>query len=369
MDFLESFVEKPVRETAGSRSSNRFDYQKNWSLCELLQLHSNYSDYLMVFEYHDDIVVFDSQNNPSNAVFYQVKSKKSGNWTIGALTKGKDEKPSILEKLYENYQAFPENVERLVFTSNQPLSAKLKNGDKAVELKKIKFHQLSDKDKDKIQSSVEPKDQDYCDINGLYRIETEKNELRPDDHTVTTKGKLVEFFENLHPESEINVSLVYKTFFDEIRRKSNYEEPISKKSDLISYKSIGKSDFEKMIGAVTNRTTDYDLWQEAHNIMNAESYSFQEIRRVKAEWQQYIVKKMNVTDEHHLQLIADVMGGLKSSAQYETLRKLVEGTLPPLKEKYSDSYSEEYIRAAIIYEVLRNDPIQEINKKLTEETK
>jgi hypothetical protein len=369
MGFLESFVGKPVRETAGSRSSNRFDYQKNWSLCELLQLHSNYSDYLMVFEYHDDIVVFDSQDNPSNAIFYQVKSKKSGNWTIGALTNCNDGKPSILEKLYENYQAFPKNVKRMVFSSNQPLSAKLKNGDKAIELKKIKFLQLSDQDKEKIQSSVEPKGQDYCDINGLYRIETEKNGLRPDDHTVITKGKLVEFFEYLHPESEINVSLVYKTFFDEIRRKSNYEEPIRKTSDLISYKSIGKSDFDKMIGAVTNRTTDSDLWHEANSVMNAEGYSFQEIRRLKAVWQQYIVKKMNVTDDHHLQLIADVLEGLKSSTQYETLKKLVEGTLPPLKEKYSDSYSAEYIKVAIIYEVLRNDPIQEANKKLTEETK
>ena len=368
MDFLESFVGKPVRETAGSRSSNRFDYQKNWSLCELLELHSNYSDYLMVFEYHDDVVVFDSEKNPSNAVFYQVKSKKTGNWTIGALTKGKDNKPSILEKLYGNYQAFPENAKRLVFTSNQPLTAKLNNEDKAVELKRVKFLQLSNKDKEKIQSSIEPKGQDYCDFHGLRKIETEKNDLRPEDHTITTKGKLVEFFENLHPDSEINISLVYKTFFDEIRRKSNYEEPIAHIAELINHKSIGKSDFDKMIGAVTTRTNDADLWQEASNVMISEGYSFKEIRVIKTEWQEYIIKKMNVTDDHHLQLITDVLEGLKSSTQYETLKKLVEGTLPSLKEKYSDSYSDEYISVAIIYEVLRNDPIQEIIKKLTEET-
>jgi uncharacterized protein YeeX (DUF496 family) len=369
MEFLESFVSKPVRETAGSRSSNRFDYQKNWSLCELLVLQSNCSDYLMVFEYHDDIVVFDSQDNPSNAIFYQVKSKKSGNWTIGALTKGKDDKPSILKKLYENYQTFPENVKRLVFTSNQPLTANLKNGDKAVNLNQVKFLQLSDKDKEKIQSSVEPNEQCYCNFHGLYKIETEKNELRPEDHTVTTKGKLVEFFENHYPDSEINISLVYKTFFDEIRRKSNHEDPINRISDLLNYKSIRKSDFERMIGAVTARTSDADLWQEACNIMNTEGYSFQEIRGIKAEWQQYIVNKMNVTDDHHLQFITNLQVSLKYNTQHETLKILIEGMLPSLKEKYSDSYDDGYIKAAIIYEVLRNDPISETNKKLTEETK
>jgi hypothetical protein len=260
-------------------------------------------------------------------------------------------------------------VKRLVFTSNQPLTAKLQNGDKAVELKRVKFLQLSDKDKEKIQSSLEPKDQDYCDFHGLYKIETERNDLRPEDHTITTKGKLVEFFENLHTDSEINISLVYKTFFDEVRRKSNYEDPINHISDLINYKSIGKTDFDKMIGAVTTRVSDADLWQEASNVMNSEGYSFQDIRMIKTEWQQYIVKKMNVTDDHHLQLIDDVLESLKSSSQYDTLIKLVEGTLPSLKENYSDSYDDEYIRAAIIYEVLRNDPIQETNKKLTEETK
>ena len=71
-DFLESFVKKPVRESSGSRSSNRFDYQKNWSLCELLELHSRNSEYLMVFEHHEDIVVFDSQTTPLDAIFYQV---------------------------------------------------------------------------------------------------------------------------------------------------------------------------------------------------------------------------------------------------------------------------------------------------------
>ncbi len=369
MKFLESFAEKPVRETGGSRSSNRFDYQKNWSLCELLELHAKYNDYLMVFEHHDDVVVFDSQNNPSNAIFYQVKSKSSGNWTVGALTKGKDRKPSILEKLYGNYLSFPENIERLVFTSNQPFSAKLSSGEKSVDLRKVTFQQLSTEEKEKIQNCLEPSSQNHCNLYGLSKIETERNSLRVEDHTTTTKGKLVEFFENLQSESEINVSLVYKTFFDEIRRKSNYEKPINQLSDLVRYKSISKSDFDNMIGTVTKRVNDADLWQEASNALNSEKYSFQEIRRIKSEWQQYIVNKMNVTDELHLTLIADIHGMLKSNIHIETIKQLSETISSVLSKKHSENYDSDYIKAATIYEVLRNDPIQKVNSELTEEAK
>lgn len=136
-DFLKDFVDKPVRENSGSRSSNRFDYQKNWSLCELLELHSENTDYLMVFEHHEDVVVIDRQSSPSTATFYQVKTRNSGNWTVGSLTKSKskdDKTQSILGKLYENHIHFPDSAERLVFTSNQPFSAKLQSGEKAIDI-------------------------------------------------------------------------------------------------------------------------------------------------------------------------------------------------------------------------------------------
>ena len=305
-DFLESFVNKPVRESSGSRSSNRFDYQKNWSLCELLELHSNHSDYLMVFEHHEDIVVFDSQRKPSNAIFYQVKTKTSGNWTVGSLTKCKGEAQSTLGKLYDNHLSFQENAKRLIFTSNQPLSAKLKNGDKSVDLGRITFSELSDKDKETICSSVEPDEQEYCDVEGLRKIATEKNELRLSDHTAITKGKLVEFFEKIHPESEVHISLVYKTFFDEIRRKTNCEIQIKEVSDLVSHKSISRSDFEYMIGAVLKRRSDTELWCEANSHLSSEGFGFMEIRKIRSSWQQYVVNKMNVIDETHIRFSDDV---------------------------------------------------------------
>lgn len=39
------------REKSGPRSSNRFDFQKEWAICKLLELHQTDDDYLLVLDY------------------------------------------------------------------------------------------------------------------------------------------------------------------------------------------------------------------------------------------------------------------------------------------------------------------------------
>jgi len=369
-DFLESFVNKPVRESSGSRSSNRFDYQKDWSLCELLELHSKRTDYLMVFEHHDDIVVFDSQFNPSDAIFYQVKTKASGNWTVGALTK--DDDKSILGKLYDNHLSFPDNAKYLVFTSNQPLSAKLKNGTKSIDMGFVTFSDLSEKDKEKIQSSIEPKEQEYSDFEGLKKIRTEKNELRLSDHTAITKGKLVEFFEDLHPENEVHISLVYKTFFDEIRRKTNFENPIGNVPDLLRHKSIVYSDFENMIGTVIKKRSDGELWGEASSLLSSEGFTFLDIRLIRTNWLEYVINRMDVSDEMHLKFCENIRNEvckIDADGNLTSFKDIAESISNAIIGKYVDDYNNEYFNAAILYEVLRDDPVSATNKEFTEEAK
>ena len=73
--FQETLLETP-RENAGSRSSNRFDFQKNWAICKLLELHQNNEDYVLILDLHEDVIILDSSNNPKCADFFQVKTKE-----------------------------------------------------------------------------------------------------------------------------------------------------------------------------------------------------------------------------------------------------------------------------------------------------
>lgn len=70
-------LSKPQRETAGSDSSSRFNYQRNWAFAEMLRKHTKGEDYLVAFEYHDDVLFFDSSVDPKSVEFCQVKTTQS----------------------------------------------------------------------------------------------------------------------------------------------------------------------------------------------------------------------------------------------------------------------------------------------------
>jgi hypothetical protein len=99
-----------TRDVSGPRALNRFDYQKDWTLCLLMQLHDTHGDYMLILDYHDDVVLLDSSTAPSRATFFQVKTNPGGNWTLKQLTRQKKGKkgplPSHLGKLWSHQVSF-----------------------------------------------------------------------------------------------------------------------------------------------------------------------------------------------------------------------------------------------------------------------
>ena len=116
------------RENAGSMASNRFDFQKNWAICKLIELSNLNEDFVLAFEFHEDIIVFDSSENPNFIDFYQIKTKNSGKFNLSALLKKQLQKNgngnSILGKLFNNKLNFEEETKSLNLVSNTFFSFK-----------------------------------------------------------------------------------------------------------------------------------------------------------------------------------------------------------------------------------------------------
>ena len=72
-DLRDAIIRLKPREHAGSRSADRFDYQKDWAICKLLQLHESSADYLIAFDVFDDVVVLNSEATPDRISFFQIK--------------------------------------------------------------------------------------------------------------------------------------------------------------------------------------------------------------------------------------------------------------------------------------------------------
>jgi len=52
MGLKEDLVTKKPRENAGSRSANRFSFQNNWALSELMEREKKDLEYIFLFDYH-----------------------------------------------------------------------------------------------------------------------------------------------------------------------------------------------------------------------------------------------------------------------------------------------------------------------------
>lgn len=374
-NFLDVFSKALPRETAGARSANRFDYQKSWALCELLELHHTRQDYLLVFEHHEDIVVLDSSVNPQSAKFYQVKTKTNSNWTLNNLCK-KGSSPtdlSVLGKLFANNNEFDDNVEALVFASNRGLSTKLSCGQKGIVYECVEFAQLVTEDKKKVWETVKADNNDYCDINALTKLKILRSALQPEDHVSASKGRLADFFEIRHPHQPIQVSLAHKTISDEIKRKSNYELIPKNPSELLRNKSISRDEFESILKIVSQAITPDELWIEAVQALTAEGFNFLEQRKIKNEWHMYSVERMNAANEY-IQIFRKtirefVVHSLKNET-FTTLCELLEQSKVHTKQSsVGQDSSEEFINAATIYELFTYDQLSKTNPKFEEQAK
>ena len=140
---IEEIIKLKPREESGSKTARKYTFQKDLSLYLLLTNHEKTEDYVFLFDFHDDLVILDSEKKPRKMDFYQIKSKDSGNWTTRTLTKTKENKLSIAGKLYLNKINFNENTNSLNFISNSSFSLKkLVNGEDSLKRTIIQAYEL-----------------------------------------------------------------------------------------------------------------------------------------------------------------------------------------------------------------------------------
>lgn len=256
MSSIEKLAQTRPKENAGSRSSNRFEYQINWGLDKLLKLEEGNEDYVMIFDYHDDIVVCNSDKDYDYIDFYQIKTKKSGQWSKSCLDKvtNKDSDDqtdiistdglSILAKLVNHTKTFP-NSRKLYFVTNSSLSKNLyTRSDNFVE-----FNQLKEDAQSSIKKNVK-KELGEIANEAFDKIVFIQNQMSVDSYEQTLLGALSKFLKSkFNLVTDINV--IYDTLIGEIRKRNDYENEIKSKEDLVKYKAISHSEFSNYLNSLT----------------------------------------------------------------------------------------------------------------------
>lgn len=342
-------------ETAGSRSPARFAYQRNWALAELIEYHLEGKDYVFAFEFHDDILILDSEDNPSCLQFVQVKTKTTGQkWSVHQLTKsekgkkGNRDKLSIIGKLYENKKNFSSHSSQLRFVTNAYFSfidpAPLTTAD-----------QLEQNDQDKITNAVQA--QLGTGSVDLSDLQLEQSSLSVDDHEKHIRGILHNFFEELFgSDHSIPVSPWYQSISDQIKVKNNYpSEQIKSFDDLIRNKCITKSEIEDFLQRVNRSHNSSDNWDIIKLQLQKEGLGLQELIKLQRSWKKYTTDRLDYDNNTLKGLESDISNAINgaslgdSPALKDVLSSIRKETAKNLS-KVASIFDSHYIDSIILWQ-------------------
>lgn len=271
--LLDELVKKPQRETAGSSSASRFDYQKHWAFCEMLRRHMDNADYLVAFEFHDDVVFFQPNRVPSAADFIQVKTSASPQpRKISDIIARKKTANSILGKMCLNFEGICSSHEmRVILVSNTAFEF----SDKDIAVKELdpKFRdRIVEKLKAEIPTLTDAQIECVHFVISGVSIEAIQTYLN---------GQAMELFKSHFGEGHgLNVHSWVRLVQGEIARKNNYSsDKITSVAELISKKCISKSEVLHTLGVVakTKHTLDITL---VHSELQSAGWTTVELMRL-----------------------------------------------------------------------------------------
>jgi hypothetical protein len=297
--LLDKIVRTPRREVAGARTQKRFDYQKHWAICKILEIHPKEEDYLVLLEFHDDVAVLNHSTEPTQIEFYQIKTvekKEIKPWQLGPLTTRKKLKSgvanSILGKLYSNRVLFTEAVSTCLI-SNADFDLNLKGGISSQGKLILKYEELDDK----VQLALKDKLSNELGISSLTTADIkcltfEVSKMNPALQEELTRNEISKFIEERFVGVNYQIGPVYKSFFAEISRVSNFDKAINDVRSLVDKKGLSKSMVNRIFQVITLSNNNSNLEQLRLNIesdLRIQSLDLGSILTLRQHWREFEV--------------------------------------------------------------------------------
>jgi hypothetical protein len=361
VSFAERLISEPQREKSGETGYERFDYQALWGLALIFAHHGSSEDYAIAFEFHDDIVLLDSEQSPSRARFFQVKTKDKGQWSLADLYRRKPKKndaageklPSFMGKLFSNYITFPDETEELNFVSNVPC-AFLPSASGACQLVKCDAGTLK---KFMGKLAEEHPEANQAAVSLMHYVQAD---LSLHDSSAHIKGKLSNFILDQIGSVEFNPDTLYKTIVEECRMRSKYTGTISTFSDLIQKKSITRSQVEGWLDLVRKRQALPD-WSTISQQLDVRAM---ELANLSREWQRYRAIALDAGNEAINVLRDKIRSELENRVGgSHTLDELVDEIYLEVKDLAQANispFSNARLKVMILYEVFSHETAGEV---------
>lgn len=361
MGLAEDLVARPQRENAGARSRNRSGYQESWSLCKLLELHEGGNDYLLVCEYHDDVIVLDSSTDPSSVDFYQVKTRKNGNWTRSRLLQRRMKKPSILGLLYGNYLAFATTCKSLNVISNMRFKLDLGDGSESLDRRRMCLDEANATEIQKIEAALEKEHSLTKLPGGLNLTFLEACSLSVDDHENNALGRLASFVGTHHPKAGTALQPLFRSLQAEVRRRSAQEDLPTDFQSLASSHGISRTDFDTMIGQAETLAPGENVPARIEERLNSEGVTVGEALRLVRCVKRYLAERLDPNADF-LQSVQEAASGLVPAIDRDSLIEIADAFIEVDDATLAEAqrtYGPDYLRAIAMVAFYEQDEQQD----------
>ncbi|MDT8902030.1 dsDNA nuclease domain-containing protein [Anaeroselena agilis] len=359
LELTERLLAVPRRENAGARSANRFNYQQVWAFNHILELIEDGSDFLLLMEFHDDVIVLESTSNSETLDFYQIKTddKPSRYLTASFITKNANKYPnkmSIAQKMIDNYSKFSSETKGVHLVSNKNYDfGELKVGDNSTERAVISLSEISDDQLKIIKKGMcqschleEESCQNQC-INLIYFNVSFMGLVNYED---TILGRFVNYLSSEGIESSISkTKTIFYTILGEIKRINNWEQSAQNIAELKRRKSISKDAVKRWINMLSKEMQD-DSWDEIKTYLLNDGFSSFEVNRIGQQWKKYKLDSMNVDET--LQSIKDEIRKIISNEVFDNSKEFTEIIYTKLQHKREVKiFPKEYLYVVIVREL------------------
>lgn len=355
-DFTTLHKRKP-REKSGSRASSRFEFQANFSILKILDLHETGNDYRAFFDHFDDLTIFDSSDTPAHIRFYQIKGRDNNQpWTIKQLIREEkvgDAPKSIIGKMYKNVADFSAETEQAVFASNASYSFVLKDGTKTTpDTFSIDGTNLHDSEIQAIDAILEPDFPSPRKPACAGILLFERTNLPLQEQATFVTGRLVEYLSKFAGDENFPIKALYDVLFRNVMaRASNTEDPDTL-DKLYRNKSFSRADIAGLIQRASTKRNFEASWSVVVTELSAEKYSSIQIIRIKNAAMQYLRERArgdktpNEFSAKIKTIIASETTVLASSAKIVDAMKLLQ-----TKIDFVHPYAGEALFGALLIEV------------------
>ena len=363
---LLEFTEQMPDDNSGSRSDNRFGYQVNWALKKLLDLEELGRDYMIVMDYHEDVIVLDSSSRVENIDFYQIKSKRMDYWLLSELTEGGEpaneegtNKLSILGKLLKNSTRFSKS-RYFFFVTDSFFSKNIIKTGSSNEMHRLPFTAFDDKKQQQTKDVLKKELKDVPD-DVWDRVYFLQKQLSVENYRNELVGAITRFFERKLPDVDIKASTFYDSIIGELDEKQRYEDIITETDVLTTRKSFKHEDFKRYLDGLIN----FESYDQKCNTILTDIFNglskkemplkrkmrFKELlhNRIKADYHNYsnaeIIQLKGTIKK--LAAMAEFMDD-EDATEWTAANKVLE----EIKKTYNNymGYEDDYILALILLE-------------------